>query len=140
MNNIVLEDEDSAPTWAGADRAAADLRPSIIPRVGGALLPSCDAMRKKGTTDAQREEARFSADLQARRFEAGVGDYVSYLDALRALYQVESALSSAGRTVAISRLGIHRALGGDWATPSAPDWLAPNPVEMVPAPQEGQEP
>lgn len=89
---------------------------------------------------AQREEARFSADLQARRFEAGVGDYVSYLDALRALYQVESALSSAGRTVAISRLGIHRALGGDWAAPSAPDWLAPNPVEMVPAPQEGQEP
>ena len=89
---------------------------------------------------AQRDEARFSADLQARRFEAGVGDYVSYLDALRALYQVESALSSAGRAVALSRLGIHRALGGDWTDAAAPDRIAPNPVEMVPAPQEGQEP
>ena len=84
---------------------------------------------------AQREDARFSADLQARRFKAGVGDYVSYLDALRALYQVEAALSSAGRAVALSRLGVHRALGGDWAS-----GVAPNPVGLVPAPQEGQDP
>ncbi|GAB5348246.1 efflux transporter outer membrane subunit [Alteriqipengyuania sp. 357] len=84
---------------------------------------------------AQRDEARFSADLQARRFEAGVGDYVSYLDALRALYQVEAALSSAGRAVALSRLGVHRALGGDWAAGART-----NPVALVPAPQEGQDP
>ena len=81
---------------------------------------------------AQRDEARFSADLQARRFEAGVGDYVSYLDALRALYQVESSLSSAGRAVAVSRLGVHRALGGDWDADTEP-----NPVTLTPAPQEG---
>ena len=84
---------------------------------------------------AQREEAQFSADLQARRFEAGVGDYVSYLDALRALYQVEATLSSAGRAVALSRLGVHRALGGDWS-----EDIEPNPVALVPAPQEGNEP
>ncbi|MBD60233.1 MAG: transporter [Citromicrobium sp.] len=83
---------------------------------------------------AQLEEAQFSADLQARRFEAGVGDYVSYLDALRALYQVEAALSSAGRAVALSRLGVHRALGGDWAA-----GVEPNPVGLVPAEQEGPE-
>lgn len=84
---------------------------------------------------AQREEAQYSADLQARRFQAGVGDYVSYLDALRALYQVEGSLSSAGRAVALSRLSVHRALGGDWAA-----GVEPNPVELVPAPQEGQNP
>jgi len=84
---------------------------------------------------AQRDEARFSADLQARRFEAGVGEYVSYLDALRALYQVESALSSAARAVALSRLGVHRALGGDWSA-----GVESNPVGLVPAPQEGSEP
>lgn len=89
---------------------------------------------------AQREEAQFSADLQARRFEAGVGDYVSYLDALRALYQVEAALSSAGRAVAVSRLGVHRALGGDWTGAVAPNPGEPNPVSMIPAPQEGTEP
>ena len=63
---------------------------------------------------AQLDEARASRDLQAERFAAGVGDYVSYLDALRALHQVESSLSAAGRDVALARLGVHRALGGDW--------------------------
>ena len=83
---------------------------------------------------AQLDEARFSAELQGRRFEAGVGDYVSYLDALRAVYQVESALSSAGRAVAISRLGVHRALGGSWTAD-----IEPEPVTLIPAPQEGQQ-
>lgn len=68
---------------------------------------------------AQREEAQSSLDLQASRFEAGVGDYVGYLDALRALYQVESSLSAAARDVALARLGVHRALGGNWEVSNA---------------------
>ena len=68
---------------------------------------------------AQRDEAQSTLDLQARRFEAGVGDYVGYLDALRAFYQVESSLSAAGRDVALARLGVHRALGGDWEMDNA---------------------
>jgi NodT family efflux transporter outer membrane factor (OMF) lipoprotein len=63
---------------------------------------------------SQLEEARAAADLQSRRFANGVGSYVDYLDALRAQYQVQSSLSSAGRDVAMARLGIHRALGGSW--------------------------
>lgn len=63
---------------------------------------------------AQADEARAALDLQARRYRSGVGDYVGYLDALRSFYQVESSLSAAGRDVALARLGVHRALGGDW--------------------------
>ncbi|WAT17717.1 efflux transporter outer membrane subunit [Aurantiacibacter sp. MUD11] len=63
---------------------------------------------------AQAAEARATLDLQARRYEAGVGDYVGYLDALRSYHQVEGSLSAAGRDVALARLGVHRALGGDW--------------------------
>lgn len=63
---------------------------------------------------AQLAEAQGSADLQAERYRAGVADYTAYLDALRALYQVESSFSAAGRDVALARLGVHRALGGDW--------------------------
>lgn len=63
---------------------------------------------------AQLTEAQASADLQAERYRSGVADYTAYLDALRALRQVESSLSSAGRDVALARLGVHRALGGDW--------------------------
>jgi len=63
----------------------------------------------------QRRTAQASLDLQRRRFAAGVGEYTSYLDALRTLYQVEASLSSAARDTALARLGVHRTLGGDWA-------------------------
>ena len=70
---------------------------------------------------SQLDEARAAAALQSRRFANGVGSYVDYLDALRAQYQVQSSLSSAGRDVALSRLAIHRALGGSWdEAPDAP--------------------
>ena len=63
---------------------------------------------------SQLDEAQAAAALQSRRFANGVGSYVDYLDALRAQYQVQSALSAAARDVALSRLAIHRALGGSW--------------------------
>lgn len=64
--------------------------------------------------DAQLDDARATADLQARRYRSGVGTYIAYLDALRATYQLESSLSSVARDVALARLAVHRALGGDW--------------------------
>ena len=63
---------------------------------------------------SQLDEATAAAELQSRRFATGVGSYVDYLDALRAQYQVQSALSSAARDVALGRLAVHRALGGSW--------------------------
>lgn len=71
---------------------------------------------------SQLDEATAAAALQSRRFATGVGSYVDYLDALRAQYQVQSALSSAARDVALARLAVHRALGGSWdrQAPSTP--------------------
>lgn len=63
---------------------------------------------------SQLDEASAAAQLQSRRFATGVGSYVDYLDALRAQYQVESALSGSARDVALARLAVHRALGGSW--------------------------
>ncbi|QTD55015.1 TolC family protein [Parasphingorhabdus cellanae] len=68
----------------------------------------------------QLDEANAAAQLQSRRFAAGVGSYVDYLDALRAQYQVQSSLSSAARDVALARLAVHRALGGSWDQPVSP--------------------
>jgi len=71
---------------------------------------------------AQEREAQSALSLQATRFRRGVGTYTAFLDAQRALYQVESAISGAARDVALARLGVHRALGGDWTTEDiAPD-------------------
>jgi len=71
--------------------------------------------RRYGLIAAQLADAEASRDLQARRFRSGVGSYIAWLDATRAVYQVESSLSGAARDVAVARLGVHRALGGGWA-------------------------
>ncbi|WP_394729445.1 efflux transporter outer membrane subunit [Altererythrobacter sp. GH1-8] len=86
----------------------------------------------------QLDEARSALDLQEQRFASGVGSYIAYLDALRTTYQVEAALSSAARSAALARLGVHRALGGDWGgdrtsdAPAGPAVLPPSPESAAP--------
>lgn len=81
---------------------------------------------------AQLDDAQASLDLQAERYRAGIGDYISWLDAARALYQVQTGLSSAARDVALARLGIHRALGGDWETvPKSAETAANNTANTI---------
>lgn len=75
----------------------------------------------------QAQEADSTVSLQSQRFASGVGQYSDYLDALRQKYQIESALSSAGRDVALARLAVHRALGGDWVQVQEIE-----PVQMTP--------
>lgn len=77
----------------------------------------------------QGEEADSTAALQSRRFASGVGQYSDYLDALRQKYQIESALSSAGKDVALARLAIHRALAGDWTDAQKIEPVAMKPME-----------
>jgi outer membrane protein TolC len=63
---------------------------------------------------SQLDEADASVDLQSRRYASGVGGYSDFLDALRTRLTVQSTLSAAARDYALSRLGVHRALGGSW--------------------------
>ncbi len=64
---------------------------------------------------AQLREAEASLDLQRRRYSAGVGEYVTFLDALTTVIQVRADLATAAQSTALARLTIHRALAGDWA-------------------------
>ncbi len=82
----------------------------------------------------QREEAQAAVDLQASRFDSGVGEYLDYLDALRTYYNVETNLSAAARDLALARLGVHRALGGEWIEAEVDPVL-----QMVDAPLDGIE-
>ncbi|MBH5321996.1 efflux transporter outer membrane subunit [Erythrobacter sp. JGD-13] len=82
---------------------------------------------------AQLREAEASFDLQRRRYAAGVGSYITYLDALRNVRQVEASLSGAARATALARLGVHRALGGDWAPLAAQPILEMQPADVTAA-------
>ena len=70
--------------------------------------------RRHDFLESQREEALASVSLQSQRYASGVAGYTDYLDALRSLLNVESTLAGARRDLALSRLAVHRALGGEW--------------------------
>lgn len=76
--------------------------------------------RRRDFLASNLDEARATAELQARRYASGIGDYGSYLDALRGRLNVESGLVGARRDLAMARLAVHRALGGAW-TKGSPD-------------------
>jgi len=106
-----------ASARAQYDQQAAAYARSVITAFGeveSALADYNEQRARYALIAAQMDEARGSLDLQSRRFEAGTGGYLAYLDALRTLYAVETSLSSAARATALARLGVHRALGGDW--------------------------
>lgn len=59
-------------------------------------------------------DARASVDYQLRRYQRGVGDYVSYLDARTSLVIAQTTMANTQRALAEARLAVHRALGGAW--------------------------
>lgn len=120
-----------AAARAQYDQFAAAYARSVIGAFGeveSALADYEQQRARYALVTAQMHEARGSLDLQSRRFAAGTGSYLAYLDALRAVYAVEASLSSAARATALARLGVHRALGGDWAPDARIEPLAMQPV------------
>lgn len=113
------------------DQAAAIYGRTVVTAVNeveGALAGLGNEERRHAFFLSQREEAQASLDLQSQRYESGVVGYTDYLDALRAMLNVEAALAAASRDLALARLAVHRALGGAW--------VAPGPLaapRMVPA-------
>ena len=102
---------------------------TAVHEVEAALAALANENRRHAFLTSQREEAEASVALQSERYESGVGGYTDYLDALRTLLNVESTLAAASRDLALARLAVHRALGGDWkAEPESPEG-----PRMVPA-------
>ncbi len=123
-NNIAL-------AVARFDQAAAAYGRTVVTavhEVEAALAALDNEGRRHGFLVSQREEALASVELRSRRYAAGVGGYVDYLDAVRTLLGVESTLAAARRDLALARLAVHRSLGGDWTAP--PEQLEPR---MAPA-------
>ena len=91
-----------------------------------AAIAAFNAQRERALLlQEQLDVAQASADVQLRRVELGVGDYVAYLDALRTVINVQDTQATAERELATARLTVHRALGGAW--------IAPDPDEQAAA-------
>ena len=112
-NNIALADARFSQAAAAYGRTVV----TAVHEVEAALAALENEGRRHDFLTSQREEALASVDLQSRRYASGVGGYVDYLDAVRALLNVESTLAGARRDLALARLAVHRSLGGDWSAP-----------------------
>ncbi len=112
-SNIALAEESFNQAAAAYGRAVV----TAVYEVEAALATLANEGRRHDFLQSQREEAAASVALQSRRYDSGVGGYTDYLDALRALLNVESTLAGAGRDLALARLAVHRALGGEWTRP-----------------------
>jgi outer membrane protein TolC len=88
---------------------------TAVGEVEAALVRHREELGRYQTLSDQLMEAQASVSLQEERYRSGVGAYTDYLDALRVLLTTQTTLSSSIRDVAIARLAVHRALGGDWA-------------------------
>ena len=121
-----------AVAHAQFDQAAAAYGRTVVTavyEVEASLAALGNEDRRHTFLASQREEAQASVDLQSERYASGVGGYTDYLDALRTLLNVEATLAGASRDLALARLAVHRALGGDWTAP--PESL--DGPRMVPA-------
>ncbi len=83
------------------------------------------------------EEAEATVELRSQRYEAGIGGYADFLDALLTRLNVRLALAGAGHDVALARLAVHRALGGAWTASEPID--TPQMASASAAPDEPTE-
>ncbi len=69
----------------------------------------------------QVETARDAFQNQQDRYERGIGDVLSLLDAERVLVQAQTRLAGVRLAVVNARLALHRALGGSWTNVESPE-------------------
>ena len=90
---------------------------TAVNEVEAALTALENQGRRHALLASRLEEARATETLRSQRYEAGIGGYADFLDALRARLGVEASLAGAERDLALARLAVHRALGGGWTAP-----------------------
>ena len=112
-NNIALAHANFYQAAAAYGRTVV----TAVHEVEAALAGLENEVRRHEFLQSQREEALASVALQSQRYAGGVGGYTDYLDALRSLLNVESTLAGGQRDLALARLAVHRALGGEWTEP-----------------------
>ena len=127
-SNIALAEGRFREAAAAYGRAVV----TAVHEVESALAALANEVRRHDFLMSQREEAQASVALQSSRYDAGVAGYWDYLDALRSHLNVESTLAGGRRDLALARLAVHRALGGDWS--ESPESLEERMVPPPPMP------
>ena len=103
---------------------------TAVHEVEGALTALDSERRRHDLLLLQLDDAQASVELQSRRYDSGVGGYADYLDAMGSLINVEATLAASRRDIALARLALHRALGGDWTDPPEAEVVTPESANL----------
>lgn len=85
--------------------------------VEGALLTRREQLDRRKKLIDFLKEARAAQEVAESRYQRGLVDYLTVLDAQQAHYQAELNLIDTEYIILSNRVTLHRAIGGGWATP-----------------------
>ena len=88
--------------------------------VESALLTRKEQLERRERMVNLLIEARATQEVAESRYERGLIDYLTVLDAQRTLFNAEEELVLVDLAILSNRVTLHRALGGGWADPTVP--------------------
>ena len=80
----------------------------------GALITFNRAEARKTSLRSAAEQSEIAARLARARFDAGVADFLTVLDAERRLLEDQDRLAQGETAAATSLIAVYKALGGGW--------------------------
>jgi multidrug efflux system outer membrane protein len=90
---------------------------SAFSEVENALLTRREQLEKRERLLSLVAEARATQQVAEKRYERGLVDYLTVLDAQQARFQAEENLVLVELAILNNRVTLHRSLGGGWGDP-----------------------
>jgi outer membrane protein, multidrug efflux system len=91
---------------------------SAFSEVESALLTRKEQLERRERELNFREEARATQEVAETRYERGLVDYLTVLDAQQTRFQAEDKVVQVDFSILSNRVTLHRALGGGWGEPN----------------------
>jgi multidrug efflux system outer membrane protein len=85
--------------------------------VENALLTRREQLERRQSILEFLDKARVTLEIAQSRYDRGLVDYITVLDAWAARFQAEDNLVLVDLAILTNRVTLHRALGGDWIGP-----------------------
>jgi multidrug efflux system outer membrane protein len=86
--------------------------------VEGALLTRKEQLERRDRVLSLLREARATQEVAESRYQRGLTDYLTVLEAQQTRFQTEDTLVLVDLAILSNRVALHRALGGGWAEPT----------------------